>query len=149
MEWSHKGKKGGAMMGWTEPKTGWKSDDRFNISDYNRIKGNIEYLHSLAQELYRYFPIPELGEDKLDYADYFYAREFNNMEDSLEKINKIIYSQNIGEKQIFVDNGVFIDWKELNRLESASLKIYELLNTQKALLPRMNFRLGNVKGVRV
>lgn len=137
------------MMGWTEPKTEWKSDDRFNISDYNRIKGNIEYLHSLAQELYRYFHIPELGEDKLYYEDYFYAREFNNMEDSLEKINQVIYSQNIGEKQIFVDNGVFIDWKELNRLESASLKIYELLNTQKALLPRMNFRLGNVKGVRV
>lgn len=136
-------------MGWTEPKTEWKSDDRFNISDYNRIKGNIEYLHSLAQELYRYFHIPELGEDKLYYEDYFYAREFNNMEDSLEKINQVIYSQNIGEKQIFVDNGVFIDWKELNRLESASLKIYELLNTQKALLPRMNFRLGNVKGVRV
>lgn len=136
-------------MGWTEPKTEWKSDDRFNISDYNRIKGNIEYLHSLAQELYRYFSIPELGEDKLDYADYFYAREFNNMEDGLEKINQIIYSQDIGEKQIFVDNGVFIDWKELNRLESASLKMYELLNTQKALLPRMNFRLGNVKGVRV
>lgn len=136
-------------MGWTEPKTEWKSDDRFNISDYNRIKENIEYLHSLAQELYRYFHIPELGEDKLYYEDYFYAREFNNMEDSLEKINQVIYSQNIGEKQIFVDNGVFIDWKELNRLESASLKIYELLNTQKALLPRMNFRLGNVKGVRV
>ena len=136
-------------MGWTEPKTEWKSDDRFNISDYNRIKRNIEYLHSLSQELYRHFPIPELGEDKLYYEDYFYAREFNNMEDSLEKINQVIYSQNIGEKQFFVDNGVFIDWKELNRLESASLKIYELLNTQKALLPRMNFRLGNVKGVRV
>ena len=135
-------------MGWTTPKTDWQQNERFNISDYNRIRGNIEYLHNYAQELYRYFSIPDLGEDKLSYADYFYAREFNNMENGLEKINQEIYSQDIGEKQVFADNGVFIDWKELNRIESATLKIYGLLNSQKALLPRLSFRLGYGKGVR-
>ena len=25
---------------WREPKTDWKPGDAFNVSDYNRIKGN-------------------------------------------------------------------------------------------------------------
>ena len=136
-------------MGWVTPKTNWQSNERLNISDYNRIRGNIEYLHNYAEDLYNFFSIPDLGEDKLSYADYFYAREFNNIEDGLERINQEVYTQEIGSKQVFVSNGVFIDWKELNRIESATLEIYELLNSQKSMLPRMEFRFGNVKGVKV
>ncbi len=49
-------------MAWQTPKTDWKiqpvdengryNGDWFNIADYNRITGNIEALHALAQELY-------------------------------------------------------------------------------------------------
>ena len=53
-------------MAWQTPKTDWKiqpvdengryNGDWFNIADYNRITGNIEALHDLAQELYSDFP---------------------------------------------------------------------------------------------
>lgn len=149
MERNDEGQKGGAVMGWTTPKTDWKITDRFNLTDYNRIRGNIEYLHEFAEELYGLFDIADLGADKTSYADYVYAREFNNMEDSLEIINDTVYTQDIGNTQTFESNGAFIDWSELNRIESAALKIYELLTRQKATLPRMAFTLGNGKGVRV
>ena len=32
-------------------KTNWVSSDRFNIQDYNRILGNIEYLHKYGCRL--------------------------------------------------------------------------------------------------
>jgi len=66
----------------------------------------------------------------------------------LEQINSTAYTQDIGTKQTFSDNGAFIDWNELNRLESATLKIYNLLERQENALPRMAFRLGSGKGVR-
>lgn len=54
-------------MAWQTPKTDWKiqpadengryNGDWFNIVDYNRITGNIEVLHTLAQELYPGFPL--------------------------------------------------------------------------------------------
>ena len=30
---------------WKEPKTNWIIDDKFNYTDYNRIKNNIEYAY--------------------------------------------------------------------------------------------------------
>lgn len=147
MERSYKSEKGGAVMAWVAPKTDWTSSDRFNISDYNRIRGNLEYLHDYVEKLYTFFSMEDLGVDKQSYADYFYAREFNGFEKALEQINSTAYTQDIGTKQTFSDNGVFIDWNELNRLESATLKIYNLLERQENALPRMAFRLGNGKGV--
>ena len=141
MERSYKSEKGGAVMAWVAPKTDWASSDRFNISDYNRIRGNLEYLHDYVEKLYTFFSIADLGVDKQSYADYFYAREFNGFEKALEQINST--------KQTFSDNGAFIDCNELNRLESATLKIYNLLERQENALPRIAFRLGNVKGVRI
>ena len=32
-------------MAWINPKTDWTKNDRFNYSDYNRIKNNLNYLH--------------------------------------------------------------------------------------------------------
>lgn len=136
-------------MAWTTPKTNWTADDRFNISDYNRIKGNLTALHEKAKQLYPCFQIADMGEDKSSYADYFYADEFNNFEQNLETINQNVFTQNIGTGQTFFDNGVFIQYGELNRLESGMLKIYEMLDRHKAGLLKMPFRLGNLKGVRV
>ena len=38
-------------------ENGRYNGDWFNIADYNRITGNIEVLHTLAQELYPGFSI--------------------------------------------------------------------------------------------
>lgn len=134
-------------MSWQQPKTNWTVMDRFNIGDYNRIRGNLAYLHAKAQELYHAFSVADMGEDKADYSEYFYADEFNMFESNLDTINNNIFSQEIGEKQTFFDNGPFIGWEELNRIESASLTVYNILRRQECVLHRLSFRLGNMKGV--
>ena len=135
-------------MGWTEPKTDWKETDRLNVEDYNRIKNNMEYLHGLGTELYPSFLIGELGDDK-EITGHYYAREFNALEDCLETINEMTFPMDYGDKQVFADNGPFIDYEELNRLERAILNIYKILTAQKQGRHRLAFVLGNRKGVRI
>lgn len=135
-------------MAWIQPKTDWAITDRFNATDYNRIKNNLNYLHDYAERLYDEFEIIDMGADK-GYSDYPYAREINNMEGNLETINLHVYKQNIGSTATFYSNGAFIQWSELNRLESGILSIYSLLSRQQAGLITTEFRLGNMKGVKV
>lgn len=135
-------------MEWIQPKTDWVISDRFNISDYNRIKNNLNFLHEKAEELYPNFDIINMGADK-GYSDYPYAREINYFEENLEIINQSVFTQDIGMTVTFYSNGAFIQADELNRIESAMLSIYEMLNRQKAGLKVLSFRLGDMKGVRV
>jgi hypothetical protein len=135
-------------MAWIEPKTNWTVSDRFNITDYNRIKGNLEHLKDKAESLYMSFDMQDMGAEKI-YSDYIYASEINKFEENLEKINQNIFTQDFGDSQTFVSNGVFITYDELNRVESATLNMYNLLDRQKAGLIRLSFRFGNMKGVQV
>ncbi len=135
-------------MEWIQPKTNWAVGDRFNISDYNRIKGNLNFLHERAEEFYPNFGIIDMGADK-GYSDYPYAREINNFEKNLETINENVFAQDLGVTATFYSNGAFIQWEELNRIESGMLSIYEMLNRQEAGLPVLSFRLGNMRGVKL
>lgn len=128
-------------MGWTEPKTNWNADDRLNAEDYNRIKNNLDYLHGLGTELYSSFSIADMGTDK-DVTGHYFAREFNVLEDNLDAINSGTYPRNYGNKSLFADNGPFIGFEELNRLESAILGIYNTLTSQKNGINRLAFTLG-------
>ena len=48
-------------MAWVSPKTNWENGDYFNLDpDYNRIKGNIEYLVTTGKALYGSFSSPAL-----------------------------------------------------------------------------------------
>ena len=62
---------------WKPPKTNWKSTDKFNWSDYNRIKNNLKWMHEKACELYKSFEIDDMGEDIRDYRTYWEVRFFN------------------------------------------------------------------------
>lgn len=109
---------------WQQPKTDWQAGDYFNIEDYNRIKGNLNEIRTQALILYPDFEFENMGVDKT-YQDYsFYADEINRFEDNLEKICAGTFSFTIGEKKTFSENTPFIQWDELNRIESACLKIY-------------------------
>ena len=45
MEWFDESTKGCYIdMEWQTPKTNWTANDRFNISDYNRIKNNLTII---------------------------------------------------------------------------------------------------------
>lgn len=150
MEICVKNQKGGGFMAieWTEPKTNWVSDDRFNIDDFNRIKNNLEHLHEKAIAMYRNFEIANMGDDITSFESYWNVAFFNAFESNVETINKTIYTQDYGISQRFFENGPFIKWDELNRIERACFSMKDVLDRQESGLIKLSFRLGNMKGIK-
>lgn len=130
---------------WIEPKTNWNASDYFNAEDYNRIKGNIAHVAAFASSLYRLSGIDDMGSDKT-VSDYYYADEINTITANLETIVQGIYPLEIGSRTVYYDNGAFVAWEDLNRIESATKIIYELLAAQQNAQSRLAFRLGSRKG---
>lgn len=130
---------------WHTPKTNWNETDRFNFVDYNRIKNNLLYLHQYAESIYNSFEMPDMGKDITEYTSFWDVDMFNLFESNLELINKNIFTQDFGASQRFFENGAFIKWDELNRIESAILSMNNLLERQKNGLKRVSFRLGQFK----
>lgn len=133
-------------MTWQTPKTNWiwrgeTEGDFFEHTDYNRIKGNIEYLKELAGEIYPPFSIADMGVDKTE-EDFPYADEINALADNIERIAANTYPVDIGTKTVYEDDGKFIGYADLNRIESATLNIYNNLNRIKAGKYRLSFRFG-------
>lgn len=124
-------------MGWTKPKTDWHgaeidgvyTGDYFNASDFNRIKNNLDYLRELAVKMYDEFSIQSLGNDRTE-KDYFYADEINKLESNLVTINNKTLKRSYGTAPTYADNGRTMDFKELNRLESAMLDLYDKLTNE-------------------
>ena len=114
---------------WQQPKTDWQASDFFNIQDYNRIKGNLNEIRSMALELWPEFDFEDMGQDKT-YQDYgFYSDEINRFEDNLDHICTGTYPFEIEEKRTYSENQPFIGWEELNRIESACLTLGGDVNT--------------------
>lgn len=137
-------------MAWQAPKTNWYgatdsdgnySGDKFNAADFNRIKNNLIYLQELASELYKEFSINDLGEDRTA-ADYFYADEINDLEENLDTINSNSLNREYGNAPVYIDNGKTITFDELNRIESASLDLYNKLTNQYKGRRKLTFMLG-------
>lgn len=133
---------------WHKPKTNWVATDRFNFIDYNRIKNNILYLQQFAISMWNDFNIQDMGEDITEYTAFWDVDIFNLFESNLELINENIFTQDFGVSQRFFENGPFIKWDELNRIEGAILSMNEILENQKAALEKLSFRLGNWKGIK-
>jgi hypothetical protein len=131
------------------PKTDWLSSDRFNIEDYNRIRNNILYIHGIANQVYPSFELESMGESKNSYDGYWTANEFNAIESNVSAINDHILSKDYGVPQRFFPNGAFIKWDELNRIESAISSMNAILARQKGSIPRLQFRLGNYKSIKI
>lgn len=146
-------------MAWITPKTDWTNEydeeghftgDFFSYTDYNRIKNNLAILHDMAVQMFYPIEAPELGEDKHQYDpahpdydnDNFFADEFNAIEDGLQAIDDAIPFIDFGVKQTFMDNGRFIDYIELNRIESAELRLYGLINNAITGKQHLQLTLG-------
>ena len=135
-------------MAWITPKTDWKSTDYFNASDYNRIIGNITHLKAHFDALFINLTNVSLGEDKA-VLSLIYAREMNAIETALETLNLETYRFNIGEKAEYETNKATPLWTEFNRIESAILKLYDMMIVHERNRTRLAFTLGNQKGLRV
>lgn len=138
------------MTRWIAPKTDWQVrkdaegkciGDYFEIEDYNRIKNNLQFLMEFASRLYPSFEIADMGEDKSE-EDYMYADEANLLEENLKKIVASTYNPDYGESPVFAENGAYIDYRELNRIEGAMLDMYNNLLGQYEGRRMLTFMLG-------
>ena len=59
------------------------------------------------------------------------------------------YVFDLGETKEYAPNGKTIDFNELNRIESAMLRLYETEMVHRVTLPILAFTLGNQKGIKV
>lgn len=135
-------------MAWTEPKTDWSLNDFFNLSDFNRIKNNLNYLHEESQKIWGDYQIADMGADLTDYTAFWEVALFNAIEDNLETINRHMLNATIGNKQTFYPNGKFIGYAELNRIESATVTLKATIDGWYEGMAILPFRLGNKGGVR-
>lgn len=128
-------------MAWITPRTNWTPTSYFNIEDYNRIKGNLEHLNGMVNQVYPNMTITSMGADKT-YSDYIYADEFNLFETNLVLMRNWIVNLGIGDAVIYSDNAPTPNYDELNRIESAMLKMYENLYGEINGRPMMQFTLN-------
>ena len=132
-------------MAWTTPKTNWVNGDRFNLHpDYDRIKGNIEYLIDLSKTMYPDYnaPAPETvainGFPKVSF--------FNNVVGATQTILKNCYSP-VGAKSMrqYASNGIVWNADELNAIERNHLLLYDAFMRQKSVMSRLQITLGGVR----
>ena len=136
-------------MAWITPKTDWTESTFINYQDINRILGNLRYLKELASHLYATW-IPDVGvEDKSGYRVDLYADEVNEIESNLTALNNATLIYDIGNQMTFQDNGAWIDYNELNRIESAMLRLYTEMTYQHDNLDRLAFRLGGERKFKI
>ncbi|MBD5545807.1 MAG: hypothetical protein HDQ97_00100 [Lachnospiraceae bacterium] len=137
------------MAEWQTPKTDWISTDKFNIEDFNRIKNNLVYVKEQAALIWGDFEIIDMGEDITSYSAYWDVDKFNAFEANVDIINEHMLSQDYGIRQTFYENGAFIKWDELNRIENAILRMKRIVDGRKASLLRLSFRLGAPNGLKL
>lgn len=140
---------------WQTPKTDWHGSmdadgiytgDRFNAADFNRIKNNLVYLRELAILLYNEFAINDVGEDRA-VGVYFYADEINDLEENLATINSHSVNGSYGNAPQYAANGHTMDFAELNRLEGATLDLYDKLTNQREGKRNFTWNFGMKGGI--
>ena len=137
-------------MAWETPKTDWTSTDRFNYGDFNRIKNNLMIIYTMAQTVFNVsFPIDDMGSDISSYVARYEFSRFNAIENNLDTINANSYNLDIGTKQTFYANGIFIMARELNRIESVLLDFYNRLKGVYDGMPRIPFVVGTYREMQI
>lgn len=145
---------------WIPPKTDWKIEydsdgnytgDYFEPEDYNRIKNNVNYLRDFVKYLFARNPeFEDLGEDVYyGSPNEMTASWWTKLQENLENINQESLGLWSGEKEIYVSNERGRLLEELIRIETMCLELYNTFVIVEKNKPRLDFRLGSMKGVRV
>lgn len=119
---------------WQTPKIDWEikplvngryQGDWFNVEDYNRIIGNLRYLHAAGQNIYSVV-FSLLGMKTKDRAGIPLAGDINALEESLYRIVSNTFAPpNYTGKKTWLANGATPTVDDLNRIERACKSIYE------------------------
>lgn len=127
---------------WTDPKTDWKNGDHFNLDpDYERIKNNITHVQEITNKINARVEIDAMG----DYAitEYPLAAFLNTIATNIEKLSKSMFLVTpTAEMPMHVGNGPGWTAEELNDIEGNLLNMYNELNRQYALVPRLDIMMG-------
>lgn len=117
-------------MTWINPKTNWNSETYINASDFNRIEGNLTHIHGLFEQLFPSMDWSQYATQTTN--DIPYTSKWVIVEGQLENLNKKSYELNIGNRKTFSENGHYIDYNELNRIENACLTLFNRMTSQIA-----------------
>lgn len=138
------------MAEWITPKTNWVANDYINIEDFNRIRNNILFLSEMASDLYKDFIFTTVLPQEVNYTSYAYSDYWNLLEEGLQEIvNKTYTLPNIGMFKIYASYDPYIDYEELNRLESVSLLYYQMFLGIKNTRTVLPFTLGEYKEMKI
>ena len=136
-------------MAWITPKTDWTADDYLNYTDFNRITGNISHLKTMVNSLFASsFGFGAMGNGKVQ-TSIPYAIEFNNIEANLQALNLNSYNFDFEARKTSSINGATPTYEDINRIESACLRLYETLTAHQQAIPHLAMRLGDAKTFRV
>lgn len=128
-------------MSWQTPKTDWTASDYFELSDYERIRGNLLYLQKAARLLYppvAFSAMQEYTMEDLPYLDFWRTPDENLSALLAGTFCRPLY-EGAGDWR---ENGPVWDDDALNRIESACLHLYEDLQVQAASKQRLAFQMG-------
>lgn len=132
-------------MAWQTPRTNYKSTDYLNYADYNRIVGNLDYLKTeISAFINDVDGYVQLDTNK-NVNSILLSEEMNSIENNLEALNLTSYNLNIGIKASYTINGSTPLYSEFNRIESASLRLYNTLKGHIDSIPHLAIRLGGDK----
>ena len=136
------------IVEWMTPKTDWKETDFINVEDFNRIRNNILWVKQESERFYKVYDFTTPLVEPVSYNSYAFTETWNNLEDALDDIVKNTDDMNIGEKKTFYAYEQYIDFNELNRIESACLTYKEMIEAQEITVNRLSFILG-YEGVKI
>lgn len=132
-------------MAWVTPKTDWKPTDTFNLSpDYDRIKGNIEYLQSFGKTMYPEFSIKVMS--AYDITGFPYPSFLNTIVENTQTVAERTWMPS-GFLPMATYEGNQPAWNDadLNAIEGNLLMTYNVLQGQFAVLPKLSFDLGGTE----
>lgn len=136
-------------MSWTTPKTDWQvreyvnglySGDWFNLADYNRIRENLLFLRTYAQNALG-VSIPLAAMPKRSFGGYPRAGDFNAIEENLLSIVNAanLLPPGYYSRTDWAANGAFLTFADLNRIEGAAAWLYAQIGSRaerEAFIPR-------------
>lgn len=138
------------MSEWTEPKTDWVATDYFNLSDYQRIAGNLNYLHDLAGSFYRsgydegYWYTPDTYSSA---GEVFLWDSAACVEDDVTGLAQATFEVPDYEELKHHASLGSMSWtyEDLNIIERDIKRLKEMLEAQKANRARLAIELGGVQ----
>lgn len=131
-------------MAWITPKTNWNRNDYFNAEDYNRIKGNLEYLQNEFKVIYPNIELEPMIDEQV--ANDTRANTFSLLPKNLYLLNRQSFNYPMIENKEYKGNELAPDYREWNRIENYIQVLYDtFFKGYLYIIPRLPVKLTTDK----